>query len=266
MSDLEERFSDALHNTSRAWRQALDRRLKYLGVSQASWMTIAVAAKARGPLSQSELADRLAVEGATMVAMVDRLVKAGLVVREPSTTDRRVKRVVLTAAGNLIYDRVRSRSRGIPQGTAGGHGPEKAAGRDRTSRELARHHRRRSHEPAAQSSHDHAIHHVGDDHADARQHHRQRRPAAHARHAVGLAGPDRLGVDRLHRGRGHRHAAHRLAGAIASARRTYSWHRSPASPWPPCCAACRIRWRRSSPRACCRECSARPWCPWPRWS
>jgi MarR family transcriptional regulator, transcriptional regulator for hemolysin len=107
MTDLDERFSGALHNTSRAWRQALDRRLKYLGVSQASWMTIAVAAKARLPLSQSELADRLAVEGATMVAMVDRLVRAGLVIREPSTTDRRVKRVVLTRAGNVLYDKVR---------------------------------------------------------------------------------------------------------------------------------------------------------------
>jgi len=108
MTDLEERFSGALHNTSRAWRQALDRRLKYLGVSQASWMTIAVAAKSPSPLSQSELADRLAVEGATMVAMVDRLVKAGLVVREPSTTDRRVKRVVLTHAGNHLYEKVRA--------------------------------------------------------------------------------------------------------------------------------------------------------------
>src|ERR1700722_5004009 len=107
MTDLHERFSGALHSTSRAWSQALDRRLKYLGVSQASWMIIAVAAKARLPLSQSELADRLAVEGATMVAMVDRLVKAGLVIREPSITDRRVKRVVLTRAGNVLYDKVR---------------------------------------------------------------------------------------------------------------------------------------------------------------
>ena len=108
MTDLDERFSSALHNASRAWRQALDRRLKYLGVSQASWMTIAVAAKALAPLSQSELADRLGVEGATMVAMVDRLVKAGLVIRELSTTDRRVKRVALTQAGNLMYDKVRT--------------------------------------------------------------------------------------------------------------------------------------------------------------
>jgi MarR family transcriptional regulator for hemolysin len=108
MSEIEERFSDALHSTSRSWRQAVDRRLKYLGVSQASWMTIAMAAKARRPLSQSELADRLAVEGATVVAMVDRLVKAGLVIRQASTTDRRVKRVVLTPAGVRIYDKVKS--------------------------------------------------------------------------------------------------------------------------------------------------------------
>jgi MarR family transcriptional regulator, transcriptional regulator for hemolysin len=108
MSDLEERFSNALHSTSRSWRLAVDQRLKYLGVSQASWMTIALAAKARWPLSQSELAERLGVEGATMVAMVDRLVKAGLVVREASTTDRRVKRVVLTDAGSQIYEKVKT--------------------------------------------------------------------------------------------------------------------------------------------------------------
>lgn len=108
MTDLLERFSSALHNSSRAWRQALDRRLKFLGVSQASWMTIAVAAKAAAPLSQSELADALGVEGATMVAMVDRLVKAGLVAREPSASDRRIKRIVLTEAGNRLYDRVKA--------------------------------------------------------------------------------------------------------------------------------------------------------------
>ena len=71
-------------------------------------MTIAIAAKARSPLSQSELADKLGVEGATMVAMIDRLVKAGLVMREASTTDRRVKRVILTPAGVKIYDKVKA--------------------------------------------------------------------------------------------------------------------------------------------------------------
>lgn len=113
MSDLEERFSNALHNTARGWRQAVDRRLKYLGMSQASWMTIAVAAKAGTPLSQSELADRLGVEGATMVAMIDRLVKAGLVLREPSTVDRRIKRVVVTTAGQRLYDTVKTEAAAV---------------------------------------------------------------------------------------------------------------------------------------------------------
>jgi len=113
MPDLEERFADALHATARAWRQAVDRRLKCLGLSQASWTTIAVAAKARSPLSQSELADRLGVEGATMVAMVDRLVKAGLIVRQPSKTDRRINRVVITEAGNRLFDTVKTEAAAV---------------------------------------------------------------------------------------------------------------------------------------------------------
>jgi len=113
MPDLEERFADALHGTARAWRQAVDRRLKNLGLSQASWMTIAVAAKARTPLSQSELADRLGVEGATMVAMVDRLVKAGFVARQPSKTDRRINHIVVTETGNRLYATVKTEAAAV---------------------------------------------------------------------------------------------------------------------------------------------------------
>jgi MarR family transcriptional regulator for hemolysin len=113
MSELEERFADALHGTARSWRQAIDRRLKNLGMSQASWMTIAVASKARVPLSQSELADRLGVEGATMVAMVDRLAKAGFVVRQPCPNDRRINRVVLTESGNQLFETVRTEAAAV---------------------------------------------------------------------------------------------------------------------------------------------------------
>ena len=108
MIGIEERFATALHSTARVWRQALNRRLKHLGISQAGWMTIAAVAKSKTPLSQSELADALGVEGATMVAMIDRLVKAQLVTREPSTTDRRIKHVALTEAGNRIYAKLRA--------------------------------------------------------------------------------------------------------------------------------------------------------------
>jgi MarR family transcriptional regulator for hemolysin len=105
---IEERFSAALHNTARSWRQALDRRLKNLGVGQAGWMAIAVIAKASQPLSQTELAHSLAVEDPTMVTMIDRLVKAGLVSRVLSESDRRVKLVVLTKAGTQLYAKVKT--------------------------------------------------------------------------------------------------------------------------------------------------------------
>ncbi len=113
MPELEERFADALHGTARIWRQAVDRRLKNLGMSQASWMTIAVASKARSPLSQSELAERLGVEGATMVAMVDRLAKAGFVCRQPCQADRRINRVVLTEEGNRLFEVVKAEAAAV---------------------------------------------------------------------------------------------------------------------------------------------------------
>ena len=113
MPSFEERFSSALHNTARSWRLAVDRRLKDLGMSQASWMTVAIVAKAKAPLAQIELAQKVGVEGATMVAMLDRLEKAGLVERQASETDRRVKLVALTRAGAKLYDKVQTEAHAV---------------------------------------------------------------------------------------------------------------------------------------------------------
>lgn len=107
-SPIEERFALALHTTARAWRQGVDRRLKHLGVGQAGWLAIATIAKAHDPLSQIELAQALGVEGPSLVSLIDRLAKAGLVLRRPSGMDRRVKHVVLTEAGREAYASVRS--------------------------------------------------------------------------------------------------------------------------------------------------------------
>jgi MarR family transcriptional regulator for hemolysin len=104
---LHERFSSALFHGARAWRLALDKRLKHLGLGQAGWTTLAIVAKSDEPLSQSELAQRVGVEGATMVTTIDRLVEAGLVERQVSPDDRRIKLVSLTKAGWKQYDVVR---------------------------------------------------------------------------------------------------------------------------------------------------------------
>lgn len=106
----EERFSYALHSSARLWRGALDKRMKDLGVSQSGWLAIAYIAKAAAPPSQSELAGLVQVEAATMVSTLDRLEKAGLVARLASETDRRVKRLVLTKAGQALHDKVRHKA------------------------------------------------------------------------------------------------------------------------------------------------------------
>jgi MarR family transcriptional regulator for hemolysin len=101
--DLDERFEKALRSTAMAWRQAVDRRLRRLGVSRLCWMTIAAAMRACSPLSQSDLSDALGISRASMVQTIDCLVKKGLAKRESSASDRRLKRVVVTDAGAHLY-------------------------------------------------------------------------------------------------------------------------------------------------------------------
>lgn len=105
---IEERFTVALHSTARKWRLGLDHRLKFLGLSLAGWMTISTVAKAGKPMSQTELANAVGVESATMVTMLDRLVRDGLVERQPSTTDRRIKLISLTKAGKSANGKFRA--------------------------------------------------------------------------------------------------------------------------------------------------------------
>ena len=112
-SPIGERFSAAVHNTARGWRLLIDKQLKHLGIGQAGWMTIAMIAKSREPMSQRALADLVGVEGPSMVSMLDRLEREGLVTRAPSPTDRRVKLVHLTDAGTTLYKQVKEQANAV---------------------------------------------------------------------------------------------------------------------------------------------------------
>ena len=127
ISSAEEHFTTALHHAYRGWRAALDRRMRDLGISQAGWVAIAYIAKAEAPLSQSELANLVQVEAATMVSTLDRLEKAGLVERIASETDRRVKHLKVTPAGQAIYSQVRERADALRHDVIGKLPPEKMA-------------------------------------------------------------------------------------------------------------------------------------------
>jgi MarR family transcriptional regulator, transcriptional regulator for hemolysin len=132
MSDLPEspvgeRFSAAVHNTARGWRLLIDKQLKHLGIGQAGWMTIAMIAKSGEPMSQRALADLVGVEGPSMVSMLDRLEREGLVTRAPSPTDRRVKLVHLTEAGTTLYQQVREQANAVRAALLGDIAPDKLA-------------------------------------------------------------------------------------------------------------------------------------------
>jgi DNA-binding MarR family transcriptional regulator len=61
------------------------------------------------PLPMTELAALLACDNSNVTGLIDRLEARGLVTRQPSSQDRRVKHVVLTAAGRRLRERMLAR-------------------------------------------------------------------------------------------------------------------------------------------------------------
>lgn len=101
-------FSHLLYLTAHHWRLAVNRRLKDLGMSQATWVAVASIARNEQPLSQSELAQELGVESATVVPLINRLVEAGLVERELTERDKRKRLLVATPKGLELYHQVKA--------------------------------------------------------------------------------------------------------------------------------------------------------------
>ena len=91
--------------TLKAFLGALERDLKGTGVSSAQMFALAQLI-ASGPLSQSELVDRLSITRATGVALVDRMERDGWVTRQSNAKDGRIKLVVPTARATKIWKKV----------------------------------------------------------------------------------------------------------------------------------------------------------------
>jgi DNA-binding MarR family transcriptional regulator len=68
------------------------------------------------PLPMSELASRLACDSSNVTGLVDRLESRGLVARQASAEDRRVKHVVLTPDGEALRDQMLCQVGEAPRG------------------------------------------------------------------------------------------------------------------------------------------------------
>jgi MarR family transcriptional regulator, organic hydroperoxide resistance regulator len=83
-------------------RQRAEEALSQLGLHVSQELVIFVLWREEG-LSQSELAARLRVELPTLTKAVQRMERAGLLIRQDDEKDTRVSRVYLTEKGRALY-------------------------------------------------------------------------------------------------------------------------------------------------------------------
>lgn len=92
----------------RRWRQTLNARLAQQGLSDAVWTPLVHLHKLGNGVSQSELAAAVGIEGSSLVRLLDTLVEQGLVERQPHASDRRIKQLNLTPAGQTTVASIRT--------------------------------------------------------------------------------------------------------------------------------------------------------------
>ena len=93
--DLSRNFGFILNDVARIMRNIFDRRVKALGLTRSQWWVLNHLFRNNGA-TQSELADILEIEKATLGRLLDRMEAKGWIRREEHATDRRAKRVFLT--------------------------------------------------------------------------------------------------------------------------------------------------------------------------
>lgn len=104
-ADLRVQMSWWLVGTGRAWHNLLDERLRFSGQTQPRWRVLAWALLQPG-INQTELAERMSVTSATLVGIVDELVRQDLIERRESKADRRIKNLYLTPAAHPIIEAI----------------------------------------------------------------------------------------------------------------------------------------------------------------
>jgi DNA-binding MarR family transcriptional regulator len=105
MSSPDDHIGFLISDVARLMRTLFDRRVRRLGLTRAQWLALTRLYRRPGA-SQSELADMMEVEKATVGRLIDRLQAKGWVERRAQAGDRRVNRVYLTAAAERLHKRI----------------------------------------------------------------------------------------------------------------------------------------------------------------
>ncbi|MGI2033162.1 MarR family winged helix-turn-helix transcriptional regulator [Rhizobium panacihumi] len=106
-TEAQSEFLEALTKASRKIRTAFNQRVTAHGLTYPRARALWRLAEKPG-MAQAELAFELELEQATMVRLLDRMEEHGLIERQPSSNDRRVKLIALTPHGEEQATMVRS--------------------------------------------------------------------------------------------------------------------------------------------------------------
>ncbi|WP_353236196.1 MarR family transcriptional regulator [Diaphorobacter ruginosibacter] len=83
---------------NRQWRRVVDRRLRPVGLTEATWLPLTRLERATGPMRQKDLAASLGLDSSSVVRLLDGLEAAGLIERA-GHADRRAKTIDITPKG-----------------------------------------------------------------------------------------------------------------------------------------------------------------------
>jgi MarR family transcriptional regulator for hemolysin len=100
-----EQLFDEMSAFNRKLRAFFDAAVREEGLTLARARAL-FALSRRGPLTQKELAEELEIETPTLVRVLDGMARQDLIVRTEDATDRRAKRIDMTPAGRLAFERM----------------------------------------------------------------------------------------------------------------------------------------------------------------
>jgi MarR family transcriptional regulator for hemolysin len=98
-------FAFLVNDVGRLLRTYADQQARQFGMTRAQWAVLARLEYAEG-LKQSELAELLDLQPITLTRLVDRLCANGLIERRADPSDRRAKRLYLTAQARPLMNRL----------------------------------------------------------------------------------------------------------------------------------------------------------------
>lgn len=102
--DFENSVGFVVNITAKSFQRSLEIELRRkVGVTLSQWRVVASLVLQPG-LTQKEIADKIGIESATLVPVIDKMEDEGLLKRKSDLADRRVNRIFLTPKADSLWE------------------------------------------------------------------------------------------------------------------------------------------------------------------